>query len=69
MTDDRPLLVTQIASQQGVHPDTVKRWIKEGLLVSGRRRVFLAYSMRGVKYVVKPSDLAKFFEEAQLVQK
>lgn len=69
MTEDLPMLVTTVASQEGVHPDTVKRWIKEGVLMTGKKRVFLAYSMRGLKYVVKPSDLRKFYAETQINQK
>jgi len=66
MTDDRPLLTTEIARRENLHPNTVKRWIKEGVLGPDHTRVLLAYSMRGVKYAVKPSDLKKFYEESQI---
>lgn len=66
--DDVPLLVSAIATREKIHPDTVKRWIKKGVEV-GRQRIFLTYSMRGVKYVVRLTDLQKFYDDVKKAKK
>lgn len=65
---DEPEIVTTVAAREGVHPETVKRWIKKGLEIEEGVTVFLAFVKQGRKYAVRPSALKKFYERTQGVR-
>jgi len=64
---DEPEIVTTVAAREGVHPETVKRWIKEGLEVDGVV-VLLAHVRVGRRYAVRPSQLRQFYERTEGVR-
>lgn len=51
--DGRGLLLSDVARQEGVHPATVWRWCRLGVLVAGRRHL-LPYLRRGRRIFIEP---------------
>ena len=51
--DGRGLLLSHVARQEGVHPATVWRWCRLGVLVAGRRHR-LPYLRRGRRIYIEP---------------
>lgn len=70
MADDPDLLtLTQIASRlpgsrgaRRVHPATITRWILSGCPARDGRRVKLAATRAGTRWLVRESDLRAFFD-------
>lgn len=63
-TNPKELTIAEAASEEGVNPKTVWKWIRKGLQGSSPDdpRIKLKARKRGKDWVIHPADLATFSE-------